>query len=346
VNSKSSSKEQMGIYMLKFDRQGLIPVVIQDNASEEVLMVAFMNEEAFRLTRETGYTHFFSRSRNTIWRKGEQSGNVQEVRDVFVNCEENSLLIRVVQHGEAACHTGYRSCYYRRVLSDDTYEIVAERIFDPDVVYGVASSHSEDGKGSTHQPQGKDTAPQTSLNVPKPMTSIVQELEMEMRQLYGVYLFLRDHDLSEESNTSRLLQEHSQSYLVARLADELQELADVQSGEHVHSGREPDTILEGSQVGYWLFLLASTCNVRYDDFMPHAAIFNGYDEHADDSDEKVIELRQECLDMLAESKPPTIVRGLQLGFGLIGWACAKAGVSPLAPTEFDLEQMRRKGLVK
>ncbi len=121
--------------MLKFDRQDLIPAIIQDDTTEEVLMVAFMNDEALRLTRETGYIHFFSRSRNTIWRKGEQSGNVQEVRDIFVNCEENSLLIRVVQHGEAACHEGYRSCYYRRLLPDDSYEMMAERIFDPEIVY-------------------------------------------------------------------------------------------------------------------------------------------------------------------------------------------------------------------
>src|SRR5438067_4175516 len=119
--------------MLKFDRQGLIPVVIQDDATSEVLMVAFMNEEALQRTRETGYTHFFSRSRNTIWRKGEQSGNVQEVRDIFVNCEENSLLIKVVQHGNAACHMGYHSCYYRLLQRDDTYENVMERLLDPQV---------------------------------------------------------------------------------------------------------------------------------------------------------------------------------------------------------------------
>src|SRR6516162_8806570 len=113
--------------MLKFDRQGLIPVVIQDDTTAEVLMVAFMNEEALCLTRETGFTHFFSRSRNAIWRKGEQSGHAQQVRDIFVNCEENSLLIRVVQLGNAACHEGYRSCFYRHLLPDDSYETVAER---------------------------------------------------------------------------------------------------------------------------------------------------------------------------------------------------------------------------
>jgi phosphoribosyl-AMP cyclohydrolase len=320
--------------MLKFDRQGLLPVVIQDHATGEVLMVAFMNEEAFHLTRQTGYTHFFSRSRNAIWRKGEQSGNVQEVRDIFVNCEENSLLIRVVQHGEAACHTGYRSCYHRRLLPDDTYETVAERLFDPAIVYGT--SHQAPPISEIALPIAKETTRREEQ----------QKLELEMRQLYGAYLYLRDHDLSEQSNTSRLLQEHSHSYLVARLADELQELADVQSGEHVHSGRQPDTILEGSQVGYWLLLLAVTNNMRYDDFMPHASILSGYYEHADDDDEKAIELRQRCLDLLIANEPSTIVQGSGLGFALIGWACAKAGVSPLAPAEFDLEQMRRKGLVK
>ena len=320
--------------MLKFDRQGLIPAVIQDHATGEILMLAFMNEEAFHLTRQTGYSHFFSRSRNAIWRKGEQSGHVQEVRDIFVNCEENSLLIRVVQHGEAACHTGYRSCYHRLLLPDDTYETVAERLFDPAVVYGTPHETPSDSQNVFPIAIGTTRSEEQ------------QKLEAEMRQLYGVYLYLRDHDLSEQSNTSRLLQEHSQSYLVARLADELQELADVQSGEHVHSGRQPDTILEGSQVGYWLLLLAATCNLRYDDFMPHASISSGYYEYVGGDDEKVIEQRQRCLDLLTANEPSTIVQGLGLGFALTGWACAKAGVSPLAPAEFDLEQMRRKGLVK
>jgi phosphoribosyl-AMP cyclohydrolase len=121
--------------MLKFDRQGLVPVVIQDDATNEVLMVAFMNEEAFQRTRETGYTHLYSRSRNKLWRKGEESGNVQEVRGLFVNCEENSVLLRVIQHGGAACHEGYKSCYYRRILPDDSYQLITQRVFDPAVVY-------------------------------------------------------------------------------------------------------------------------------------------------------------------------------------------------------------------
>ncbi|TMD67071.1 MAG: hypothetical protein E6I91_07955 [Chloroflexi bacterium] len=171
-----------------------------------------------------------------------------------------------------------------------------------------------------------------------------QKLERELRQLYGVYQYLRDNDMSEESNTSRLLQERSHGYLVARLADELQELAEVQSEEHVHSGRVDDTILEGSQVGYWLMLLAATDNLRYDDFMPHASILSGYHEHY--SENKAIEQRQDCLNLLSAQQPTTLVQGLHLGFALIGRACSEAGVSPLAPAEYDLEQMRRKGLVR
>ena len=304
--------------MLKFDRQGLIPTVIQDDTTGEVLMVAFMNEEALNLTRSLGYTHFFSRSRNAIWRKGEQSGNVQEVRDIFVNCEENSLLMRVIQHGEAACHEGYRSCFHRRLLPDDSYETVAERIFDPDNVYG----------------QSQISRAKAQLGV---------ELEKKLRQLYGVYLYLRDHDLSEESNTSRLLQEHSQSYLVSRLGDELQEMANVQSGEHIHADRQSDTVLEGSQVGYWLLLLAAVKKTRYDDFKPHEAVLDGYYDQHDPA--WSLEERQNCLNLLITNEPTKIAQGLSIGFALIGWACAEAHVNPLDPAEFDLAQMRRKGLI-
>jgi phosphoribosyl-AMP cyclohydrolase len=316
---------------LRFDRQGLIPVVIQDDATDKVLMVAFMNEEALKRTQETGQTHFFSRSRNAIWHKGEQSGNVQEVRAIFINCEENSLLIRVTQQGDAACHEGYHSCYYRRLQPDNTLQVVAERVFDPAVVYGSTQQ--------TPLVQQKENSTMTNHAIPSEMQ---QQLETNLRQLYGVYLYLRDHDLSEESNTSRLLQERSQSYLVSRLADELQELAEVQSGVHVHSGREADTIVEGSQVGYWLFLLAAGSSIPYNDFAPHTAVLDGY--YHPYNENKAIELREECVQLMATDESALIARGLHLGFSLIGWACAEAQVNPLEPAEYDLGQMRRKGL--
>ncbi|HVB25299.1 MAG TPA: phosphoribosyl-AMP cyclohydrolase [Ktedonobacteraceae bacterium] len=325
--------------MLKFDRQQLIPAVIQDDATGDVLMVAFMNEEAFQRTRETGYTHFFSRSRQAIWRKGEQSGNEQEVRAMFVNCEENSLLIRVVQHGDAACHTGHRSCYYRRLLPDGTYETIAERVFDPAVVYNHVGAQFI-------APQF--IAPSTTNE--NAGTDVIAPLENKMRQLYNAYLYLHDHDLSEVSNTSRLLLEHNESYLTARLADELQELTEVQSGEHVHAGQQPDTILEGSQVAYWLMLLAATGNLRYDDFTPHLSIIQGYTEGLATKHistiEKAIEQQQNCLNLLAANDHALMIQGFHIGFTLIGWACAQADVDPLAPAEYDIEQMRRKGLIQ
>ncbi|MDD1710063.1 MAG: phosphoribosyl-AMP cyclohydrolase [Methanoregulaceae archaeon] len=110
---------------------GLIPVVVQDIMSLEVLMVAYANEEAVSLTRETGFAHYFSRSRRKIWKKGEESGHVQKVRQILVDCDEDCLLYLVEQTG-AACHTGYLTCFYRTLDN----EIISELIFDPSEVYG------------------------------------------------------------------------------------------------------------------------------------------------------------------------------------------------------------------
>lgn len=126
--------------MICFDENGLIPAVIQDADDGQVLMLAFMNEEALRLTRETGKVHLWSRSRQRLWLKGEESGNFQLVDSIYVNCEENSLLVRVRQAGGAACHTGYKSCYYRRLEQDGELTVVAEPVFDPTEVYGRESS--------------------------------------------------------------------------------------------------------------------------------------------------------------------------------------------------------------
>ncbi len=97
-----------------FDENGLVPAVIQDSGTMEVLMVAYMNKESLRLTVETGETHFWSRSRRCLWHKGETSGNIQRVREILLDCDSDTLVIRVEQEGNA-CHTGHRSCFYRRV---------------------------------------------------------------------------------------------------------------------------------------------------------------------------------------------------------------------------------------
>lgn len=124
----------MDIDKLKFKDNGLIPVVIQDYSDQKVLMVAYMNKEAIKLTLETGETHFYSRSRKKIWKKGETSGHVQKVKEILLDCDEDTLLIKVEQK-TASCHNGYKSCFYRKIDSKGNLEIVDKKLFDPDEVY-------------------------------------------------------------------------------------------------------------------------------------------------------------------------------------------------------------------
>ena len=109
---------------------GLIPVVVQDASTNAVLMVAYANEEAVGLTQSTGFAHYFSRSRKKIWKKGEESGHVQRVRRILVDCDEDCILDEVDQTG-AACHTGHPTCFVRTIEG----ELVSDKVFDPDRVY-------------------------------------------------------------------------------------------------------------------------------------------------------------------------------------------------------------------
>ena len=109
---------------------GLVPAVVQDYHSGEVLMVAFMNEEAWRRTLETGRATYWSRSRGELWVKGATSGNYQEVKEIYVDCDSDTLLLKVIQRG-AACHTGYRSCFFRR-LEGGNWKVVGEKVSDPE----------------------------------------------------------------------------------------------------------------------------------------------------------------------------------------------------------------------
>jgi phosphoribosyl-AMP cyclohydrolase len=115
---------------------GLVPAVIQDAGSGEVLMLGFMNAEAYAATQKSGEVTFFSRSRNKLWRKGEQSGHVLKVLDIRVDCDVDALLIRVEALGPGVCHEGYRSCFFRELSADGDAHVVAERTFDPNAVYG------------------------------------------------------------------------------------------------------------------------------------------------------------------------------------------------------------------
>ncbi|MEQ8254014.1 MAG: phosphoribosyl-AMP cyclohydrolase [Smithellaceae bacterium] len=113
---------------------GLIPVIAQDAETKEVLMLAYMNQQAWEETLKTGKATYWSRSRRSLWLKGETSGHVQLVKDVFIDCDNDTVLLQVKQVGEAACHTGYRSCFYRKVKDGDCV-VVGEKIFDPKEVY-------------------------------------------------------------------------------------------------------------------------------------------------------------------------------------------------------------------
>ena len=118
-----------------FDKSGgLLPAIAQDADTKQVLMLAWMNREAYEVTLRTRRAVYFSRSRNRLWRKGEESGNVQEVHTVYLDCDADTILLEVRQVGGAACHEGYASCFFREVTPDGL-EVIGERLFDPAMVY-------------------------------------------------------------------------------------------------------------------------------------------------------------------------------------------------------------------
>lgn len=219
---------------IRWPADGLIPAVIQDAASGDVLMVGFMNDDALSRTRETGYVHFWSRSRQTLWKKGGTSGHVQRVQDIFINCDQNSLLIEVDQVG-AVCHDGYPTCYYRRLDATDSLETVRSRIFDPADVYG--------GSGGTSG--------------------------FTMRW-WDAYRFLGDNDLEGVSGTSRALR--GDRTLVPRIQEELTELAGVLTGTHIHHNQHDDALLEAGQVCYWVAVEAIRTGIAYDATRPDRAL--------------------------------------------------------------------------
>ena len=219
---------------VRFPEEGIVPAVIQDATSGAVLMVGFMNETALVHTRETGLVHFWSRSRHRLWQKGESSGHVQQVRDIYVNCDQNSLLIQVDQVG-AVCHDGYPTCYYRRLEPDNSLRIVRDRWFDPEDLYG----------------SGQGLAGTTA-------------------RWWGAYASLRERDLTPVSGTSRVLR--NDQPVTSRIADELRELAGVLDGTHLHNGPRTDAMLEGGQVCYWTVVEAVRRGMTWDEVRPDRAL--------------------------------------------------------------------------
>jgi phosphoribosyl-AMP cyclohydrolase len=122
---------------LAFEKlDGLIPGIVQDHASGEVLMLGYLNAEALKETQRTGEVHFFSRSRNRLWKKGETSGHILRVRQVRVDCDADALLFLVEPLGPGVCHEGFRSCFFRSLESDGSSVVIAERVFVPMEIYG------------------------------------------------------------------------------------------------------------------------------------------------------------------------------------------------------------------
>jgi len=119
---------------LKYDDKGLVTAVVQDVDSGEVLMVAYMNKDAVEKTLSTGKAHYYSRSRKKQWLKGESSGHIQLVREIYVDCDMDALVIKAEQKG-GACHTGYFSCFYRKIEESGCLGEVGRKVFDPDKVY-------------------------------------------------------------------------------------------------------------------------------------------------------------------------------------------------------------------
>jgi len=129
-----SEVEKIDTAKLKYDADGLIPVVAQDYKDGTVLMVAYMNKESLDLTLETGRATYWSRSRKKLWKKGEESGNFQQVKSMTIDCDLDTIVIKIDQIGGAACHTGHRSCFYRE-RDGQNWKTVGQPLFDPKAVY-------------------------------------------------------------------------------------------------------------------------------------------------------------------------------------------------------------------
>jgi phosphoribosyl-AMP cyclohydrolase len=291
---------------VRFGGDGLIPAVIQDAETNSVLMIGFMNERALAATRESGRVHFWSRSRQTLWRKGERSGHEQIVREIYVNCEQNSLLLVVDQVG-AVCHDGYDTCFYRRLDPGNQLVTVRERAFDPATVYG---------RGSTEP-----------------------ELASLSLAHYEAFAYLRDHDLAEVSGTSARLR-RPDGLLRRRIADELRELAGVLDGNHRHTDLRSDLLLEGTQVLYWVTLTALGANVSWAELRSDRALATTADDIDPDTIARLLRADADHWD----GPPPDHADAARLhaSLALVGQAVHLADITPRDLIEADLADLRAK----
>lgn len=288
----------MTLPTINWPDDGLIPVVIQDDESDVVLMMGFMNAESLATTRSSGQVHFWSRSRQALWHKGGSSGHVQHVRSIAINCDENSLLIRVQQEG-AVCHTGHATCYYRDVQDDGSLATNQDRLFDPRDVYG-------DGFG----------------------------LMALTREWWSAYEWLRDHDLSDQSGTSKLLRSAGTSVL-SRIQDELRELAGVLDGSHIHENQHDDAILEASQCFYWIAIESIKAGLTWGNIRPDRAI---------DVAEASVDVHTASNVLKAEA---VALSGISAGsashlFQIVAESVRAVGIDPRMVIESDLNSLKSR----
>jgi phosphoribosyl-AMP cyclohydrolase len=301
---------------IRFDDDGLVPAIAQDAATGDVLMLAFMNEESLRLTYETGRAHYWSRSRRKLWKKGETSGHEQIVTEVRINCELNSLLLLVRQMG-AVCHDGYPTCYYRRAEPNDSLTIVRERAFDPDAVYSPMLC--------TTQLSEADQA---------------DRLADATRRQFGAYAYLRDHDFTTESGTSRRLRQPDRDFR-GRIADELRELAGVLSGEHRHSDQQSDLLLEASQVIYWILVQALREEASWETLRPDRALATSESQI---STITVVRLLHADADHWSTLAPGGVdfVPAAHATLALVAQACISAQLDPLSAVTADIAELETR----
>ncbi|MGH2614260.1 MAG: phosphoribosyl-AMP cyclohydrolase [Thermomicrobiales bacterium] len=301
---------------IHFGADGLVPVVAQDAVTGDVLMLAYMNDEALRLTAATGHAHYWSRGRRRLWRKGETSGHAQIVDEIRINCERNSLLLLVRQSG-AVCHDGYATCFYRRVGQDGTLTVIRDRSFDPADVYGALSPDSASDLNREIDPLAEAT-----------------------RRQFGAYAYLRDRDLTAESSTSRRLRNRNKP-IASRIADELRELAGVLDGAHRHADRQSDLLLEASQVIYWVLLQVLREDIAWSRLRPDRALANSDDRLPE---AMLVRLLHVDAGRWANELSPgeDLAAAAHATLTLVGQACQSGGLDPLDVVTSDLAELEAR----
>lgn len=290
----------------RFGDDGLVPVVIVEATTDQVLMIGFMNHEALTQTRKTRFVHFWSRSRQALWKKGESSGHLQQVREIRVNCDLNSLLIEVDQQG-AVCHDGYDTCYYRRLEPDNTLTITRDRRFDPRDIY--------------------------------PSSGVPGGIATRTMEWWTAYQWLRDHNLEDVSGTSRRLRA-SLDVHPRRLADELHELAGVMAGSHRHSTVAEDIRLEAGQVLYWSACAGVWQKFAWEAIRPDRALdVSGSDLPSGSTLASLLTSRAK--EIAASDASPTAPL-LHDTIGLIGVVLHTHDIDPLELIEADISDLRSK----